>query len=447
MLRYWSGLFLFVAVVTSVFLGCVEGGAQSETTEISSPVILPAGTPVILRLNKSLYKKDAKPGQPVEFEVAYDVFVNSQVVIQSGAEVNGRVQQVDYAGKGPHRVLIVPGAVHAVSGEMVRLASSSVSSNRESPVAEAAGMGSAAGPILPALVIASLFEKKVFLDRDAWGGVWEVVQTAENVAIDPDKQNAAQEQCIANRKAAQAELCRLLASPDSLNWERIGSLARKVGLADSNKAALLRRAGDLDGAIEVYQEILGSKQDLACSDKYLLPSGSPLFPLLAVPENRELLLKSLNADSHFELAGLYGEKRDFAHAVSEYRAALQLDPEDERIRIGLISTLQDSGDLDSAIAESKEAIRIWPDKMHFHYLLGRALVKKNDPDAAIAELQWTLKKGKNHFSPANCELGRAFEAKGDLPAAMHQYRTAVRAHVNDAQCGASYERLQLQLKK
>jgi hypothetical protein len=48
---------------------------------------------------------------------------------------------------------------------------------------------------------------------------------------------------------------------------------------------------------------------------------------------------------------------------------------------------------------------------------------------------------------ANCELGRAFEAKGDLPAAMHQYRTAVRAHVNDAQCGASYERLQLQLKK
>jgi tetratricopeptide (TPR) repeat protein len=447
MLRYWSGLSLFVAIVISVLLDCVECRAQSETTEISSPIILPAGTPVILRLNKSLYKKDAKPGQPVEFEVAYDVFVNGQVVIQSGADVNGRVQQVDYAGKGPPKVLIDPGAVHAVSGKMVRLASSSFSSNRESPVGEAAGMGSAAGPILPALVIASLFEKKVLLDKDAWGGVWEVVQTADNVAIDPEKQKAALEQYIANRKVAQAELCRLLASPDSLNWERIGSLARRSGLADSNKAALLRRAGDLDGAIEVYQELLASNQDLACSDKYLLPFRAPLFPLLTAPENREQLLKSLNADSHFELAGLYREKRDFVHAISECRAALQLDPEDERIRIDLISTLQDSGDLDSAIGESKEAIRIWPDKAYFHYLLGRALVKKNDPDAAIAELQWTLKKEKNHFSPANCELGRAFEAKGDLPAAMRQYRTAFRAHVNDEQCGASYERLQLQLKK
>lgn len=84
MLRYWSGLPLFVAIVISVFLGCVECRAQSETAETSSPVILPAGTAVILHLTKSLYMKDAKPGQPVEFEVGYDVLVNGQVFIQSG---------------------------------------------------------------------------------------------------------------------------------------------------------------------------------------------------------------------------------------------------------------------------------------------------------------------------------------------------------------------------
>ena len=136
-----------------------------------------------------------------------------------------------------------------------------------------------------------------------------------------------------------------------------------------------------------------------------------------------------------------------AGAVSECRTAVQLSPDDERARIGLISTLTDSGDFDSALAEAREAVRMWPERPYFHYLFGRVLVKKNDPDAAIAELQWALKEEKNHLSPANCELGRAFELKGDPKAALRQYRTAVRAHGGDKECRAAYERLQLRAKK
>jgi tetratricopeptide (TPR) repeat protein len=292
-----------------------------------------------------------------------------------------------------------------------------------------------------------LFEKKVLLDKDAWGGVWEVVQTAENVALDRAKQEAAREQYTANRKAAQAEICELLASSDSRNLERINSLARRSGLVDANKAALLRRAGDLDGAIEVYQQLLAPAQDFPCSDKYLaLSFGASLFFVAAAPEKREQLLESFTADSHLELAGLYREKRDFVHAVSECRTATRLNPNEERYRIELINILEDSGDVDGAIAEIKEAIRISPD-IYFHYLLGRALVKKNDADAAIVELQEALQKTKNHFSPANCELGRAYELKGDLTAALGQYRTAYRAHADDEQCRAAYQRLELQLKR
>ena len=58
-----------------------------------------------------------------------------------------------------------------------------------------------------------------------------------------------------------------------------------------------------------------------------------------------------------------------------------------------------------------------------------------------------LNEAKNRLSPANCELGGAFEQKGDLEAAFRQYRTAFRAHVRDEQCCAAYERLKLQLKK
>ena len=453
MLRFWSRLLPFISLVISLLLGCMEGGAQSATPETSSSAMLPANTPVILHLKESLSKNDAKPGYPLEFEVGYDVVVDGQVVIQSGTAVNGSVRKLDHVSKGPPEVLIDLGPIQTVSGEMVRLRSASFSSNRESPVADAVGMGSAAGPILPALVIASLFEKKVFLDPHAWGGVWGAVHTAENVALDPAKQKAAQEQIDASRNAERAELCGLYASPDSLNWERIqrmNSLARRNGLDDLHKGDLLHRAGDLDEAIEVYRQVLASGLDLPCSDKYskIAPSGALLLLVVNVPEKqREQELKSLSADLHLELAGLYREKRDFAHAISECRAAVQLAPEDERTRIGLISTLQDSGDLDAAIAESNEAIRIWPENSYFHYLLGSVLVKKNDADAAIVELQWVLKQEKNHDWRASCALGSAYELEGDLKAAFAQYRVAHRVPMSDEKCRASYERLKLQLKK
>jgi tetratricopeptide (TPR) repeat protein len=440
--------------VISFLLGCVKGGAQSVTAGTSSPLILPAHTPVTLHLKESLYKKDAKPGYSLEFEVGDDVLVNGQILIQSGTAVIGSVRRVDPAGTGEPTVLIDLGPVKTVSGETVALASPSFSSNRESPAAEAAGMGSAAGPILPALLITSLFQKRVLLDKDAWGGIWGEVQTAENVALDPAKQKAAQEQYIANRQAARAKLCELLASPDSPNWDRIGgweaifSLVRRSGLDDSRKADLLRSAGDLDGAIDAYQKLLASKPDLPCSDKYPeLSSGAPLVFALAVPDKREQLLKSFRANLHLELAGLYREKRDFVHTISECRTAVQLAPEDERTRTTLIGTLQDSGDLDAAIAESNEAIRIWPGNSYFHYLLGTVLVKKNDADAAIVELQWVLKQEKNHDWRASCALGSAYELKGDLKAAFAQYRVAHRVPMNDEKCRASYERLKLQLKK
>lgn len=174
---------------------------------------------------------------------------------------------------------------------------------------------------------------------------------------------------------------------------------------------------DLDGAIKECQQALTLEPD------------SSYLPYL-----------------HLQIASLFVEKGDFVHAIPEYRTVVQIHPNDESFRIGLINALEDFGDPDAALAEIKEAIRIWPDDSYFHYLLGRLLIKKNEPDAAIVELQWALRREKNRFSPANCELGRAFEAKGDLQAAVRQYRTAFRAHVNDEQCRAAYERLHLQLK-
>lgn len=456
-----------VLAMASFLAGSLECRAQSATAETASPVILPANTSVILHLTKSLYKKDAKPGHPVEFEVGYDVVVNDQIFIHSGTAVTGSFRRVDHTGKGPAKVLIDPGPAKTVSGETVRLAWAGMipKSDRASMMGavEYVDEPLALPIVVPVLVVVTLFEKKVVLDKDAgcsWFGwlgdcgVWLVARVAEDIALDPGKQKVVQEQYSASQKAVQAELCKLSDSPPS--GELIEALQRRGRLGNSNKADLLRRAGDLDGAIEVYQQqLLASNPDFPCSDKYPEPS-SDAFLLFAFvpPEKREQVLESFRADVHLELAGLYREKGDLDRAVAESRnagrllaAVIQQDSTNERGRIDLINTLADAGDLDAAVAQAREAIQILPGSPYFHYLLGRVLVKKNDPDAAIVELQRALKEHKNHLSPANCELGHAYELKGDLQEALRQYRVAVRAHGGDKECHAAYERLKLQLKK
>jgi tetratricopeptide (TPR) repeat protein len=418
-------------------LGLVECRAQSATAETSGPPILPAHTPVILRLKKNLYKKDAKPGQPVEFEVGFDVVVNGEVFIQSGAAVTGSIRQVDPTGERPAKVPIHLGPTQTISGEMVRLAGPGTTTASDQPgVADAISWGAEAWPVLPVFVVMSLFEKKVLLDKNegcGWFGglggcgVWVVAHVAENVALDPAKQKAAQAQYTAKQRAAEIEHCRLLQSRNPESSLDEGALFFSLFSVDF-KARLLQQAGDLDAAIEEYQQDLARKPDC--------PGLRESVPALSL------------APLHFGLAELFREKRDFVHAIPEYRTAVQLDPNDQRYEIGLVNALEDSGDLDTALFEVNEAIRIWAyNSAYFHYLLGRLLVKKNDPDAAIAELQWVLKQEKNHDWKASCALGSAYELKGDLKAALGQYRTAYRVHMDDEKCRAAYERLHSQLKK
>jgi tetratricopeptide (TPR) repeat protein len=230
--------------------------------------------------------------------------------------------------------------------------------------------------------------KKVLLHKDNQ----VVAQVAENVALDAAKLKAGQAQFRESLRGRKMASCIWAGSPG--------------------------QGRDLDGAIKDCQQALTLEPD------------SSYLPLL-----------------HLQIARLFLGKDDFVHAIAEYRTAVQLDPKEESFRIGLVNALEDSGDPDAALAEIREAIRIGPDDAYLHYLLGRLLIQRNEPDTAIVELQWALKKARNHFSQANCALGRAFELKGDLQAALREYRIAYRAHLDDQQCRAAYERLQIQLKK
>jgi len=408
----------FVPIMILFPLGLAECRAQSATAETLSPWTLTSNTPVILRLKKNLYKEDAKPGQPLEFEVEFDVFVNDQIFIQSGAAVTGSVKQVDHTGKGPAKVLIDLGSTQTITGETVRLIGPGTTKDDASlgddrpRLKDVGGLVGFAPEILPALpvivpvlAVMELFPgKKALLHRDAS----VVAHVAENVTLDPAKLKSEPELAPSSEvlKGGLVFL-RLLLMPDP----RANGPIRSLVLTGDH----LHRAGDLDGAIEEYQQALAIGAD--------------------------------SSDVHFSLAQVFEERRDFAHALPEYQKAVQLKPDHEYGRERFASLLVDSGDPDAALAEIKEAMRIWPNNIFFHYLLGKVLVKKNDPDGAITELQWALKQWKNHSWQTNCELGRAYEQKGNLKAALGQYHTAYRVRMDDKECRAAYERLHSQLKK
>lgn len=460
MLRFGSRLPALVPIMISILLGSVECRAQSATPETLSPPILPANTPVILRLTKSLYKKDAKPGQPVEFEVGSDVVVNGQIFIERGTAVTGRFRGLDRAGKGPARVLIDLGPAQTVSGETVPLAwtSSPLRSRQRPSVDDAVGFGAELPPIIPVLVVMTLFQKKVLLDQDegaGWfspGGLFLVAHVAESVALDPEKLKAAQAQYTAKRRAAQIELCRSLQSRNPESSLDEGALLA-VLLSGDFKTTLSQNAGGFDAAIEEDEQELALNPDCPELRVLLYAHLATVFEeksdfAHAIEELQQAL--ALMPDSpalHVFLATLFQKEGDFVHAIPEYRTAVQLNPKDEHTREGFVTFLVESDDPGVALAEIKEAMRIWPDNIYFHYLLGRLLVKKNDPDAAIVELQWVLKQEKNHDWRASCALGRAYELKGDLKAALGQYHTAYRVRMDDEQCRSAYERLRLQLKK
>jgi hypothetical protein len=246
MLRFLSRLPVFVPIMISFLLGSVECRPQSATAETSSPPILLANTPVQLRLKKNLYKTDAKPGWPVEFEVDFDVLVDEEVVIPSGAVVNGSVRQVDQTGRGAARLFVDLESTQTITGEMVRLTGPGATKDdariggkpRLKDVPGIVAWGPEIIPVLPVVVpVLTLMElfpgKKVLLHKDALA----VAQVAENIPLD-----------AAKLKAGQAQF-------------RESLLGRKMASCLSYGAKWSAQGRDLDGVIKDCRQALTLEPD------------------------------------------------------------------------------------------------------------------------------------------------------------------------------------------
>jgi tetratricopeptide (TPR) repeat protein/transglutaminase-like putative cysteine protease len=152
----------------------------------------------------------------------------------------------------------------------------------------------------------------------------------------------------------------------------------------------------------------------------------------AIGEYRAALqLNPNDAQTHSNLGLVLKGKGDMDGAIAEYRAALQLNPNDAQTHSHLGVALKNKGDLDGAITEYRAGLGLKPDDADTHYNLGNALRLKGDLDAAIAEYRAALWLEPDD-AEAHTALGTALSGKGDMDGAIAEYRTALRWNPDDA---------------
>ena len=119
------------------------------------------------------------------------------------------------------------------------------------------------------------------------------------------------------------------------------------------------------------------------------------------------------------------QKKRYADAEAEDRAALRLDPQNANLHMDLGTAIAINGNLDRAIAEYVEALRLDPANDNAHVGLGVTFGLKRDHDAEIAEYREALRLNPSNEA-AHDNLGAALADKGDLDEAIGEFFEAVR---------------------
>jgi serine/threonine-protein kinase len=132
-----------------------------------------------------------------------------------------------------------------------------------------------------------------------------------------------------------------------------------------------------------------------------------------------------NAASQSALGHVLLKERKWDEAINSLRAATSLQPDDAVAHNNLGVALQTVGNVADAIPEFREAIRVQPDYLEAHANLGRALEKQNDLSGSITEYHEVLRL-KPDDAEAHFHLGLADYKQGNADAAVDEYREAIR---------------------
>ena len=132
-----------------------------------------------------------------------------------------------------------------------------------------------------------------------------------------------------------------------------------------------------------------------------------------------------NAALQSALGHVLLQERKWDEAISALRGATALQPDDAVAHNNLGVALQTVGNVADAVPEFREAIRIQPNFLEAHSNLGHALEKQNDLSGSITEFQEVLRL-KPDDADAHYYLGLAEYKQGNSDGAVEEYREAIR---------------------
>jgi tetratricopeptide (TPR) repeat protein len=137
------------------------------------------------------------------------------------------------------------------------------------------------------------------------------------------------------------------------------------------------------------------------------------------------LLDSQNADVYVSLAYILSMQEKWDDAAAAAREAIHLDPNNDDAHVNLGTALATEGDWDDAIIEEREALRLNASNDKAHVNLGAALGQKGDRDGEIIEEREAMRLNPSN-DKAHVNLGTALGSEGDWDGEIAEYREALR---------------------
>jgi eukaryotic-like serine/threonine-protein kinase len=197
---------------------------------------------------------------------------------------------------------------------------------------------------------------------------------------------------------------------------------------DEEAMAEYRKAIELDPEYAVAHGLLG--EVMLQKARFAEAKESLSTCLRFLPDNHPLRqhftqqLRQCEIQAHYNLAFALAGKGQWDEAITEYRAALELDPKNAKARVNLGLALERKGEWDEAIREYRTALALDPKVAEAHATLGYALLQQGrfaDAKAATHQCLDLLPEGDPLRKPTaqqlqRCERLLALDAK--LPAIL-----------------------------
>jgi lipoprotein NlpI len=194
----------------------------------------------------------------------------------------------------------------------------------------------------------------------------------------------------------------------------------------SNRGIKRQAAGDLDGAIQDFNQALAL--DPHAVEVYyqrgLARQAKRDFPGASADYTQVIALNPKRADAFSNRGFIKQAGHDLDGALADYIQALALNPNTPAAyyNIGLIKVQR--GDVDGGIAAYDRAVQLDPHMAFAYYNRGVAKNTEGDVDGAIADYTQALTLNPK-ISLAFCNRGVARQSKGDADGALADYTQAL----------------------